>query len=351
MGIGWYSGLWGGLAPHVVGAWKIYEHSGDIAFLNEAYNFYKALMWQALPGHWGYQFDAADRLGKMAFELGRPEDADHWYDLVNMDNFENWLNNLWEKNGVEKYFSAGTGALDWSGMAYMAVDGFPDEWAAQMTERWAVNEVEGFFHSGHISTKAYKDWDQISSVFTYTPDTNWWAICGMYEHHVGSNANKCALGHLKNYNVEWGIPVAPESRGINGRPWGDEYSNFNAGKILLIIEGILGLKYSVIDDSFTVSDHLPMEWDFMETIVPIHQNGRTRWTKVRTSRSENGPNVEKTLTVEGNSQSTLYIRPWLEEKNLISASEPGYDLAGPAGHIGYTYTDRSDVTLTLQLAP
>lgn len=348
MGTTWYSGLWGPTSPHAIAAWKIYEHSGDLAFLRKAYDFYKGLMWESLPGAWGYNYDAADRLAKMAVELGQPEDADHWYDLVNYDDMDSWLNNMWEKNGIEKYFGGQTDKLGWSGLAFMAMDDFPDEWAEQMTERWAVNEEEGFFHFGSISTCAYKDWDQQHPAFAFTPDTNWFAIRGMYEHHVGSNANKCALGHLKNYNLEWGIPVAPEALNINGDPWGDEYSNFNAGKILLFIEGILGLEYSVVDDIFTVSDHLPMEWDYMETIVPINEDGVVRWTKIRTERTENAQGVEKTITVEGNSMNTLHVAPWLEEKSLVSTSVEGYT-EDTKNHIDYTFDGISDVNIVLQL--
>ena len=347
MGIGWYSGLWGSVTAHVEGAWKIYEHSGDLSFLTDTYNFYKALMWQSMPGVWGYEYSAADCLAKMAVELGYPEDIQHWYDLVNMDDIDNWLNSRWETDTPHWFLNAGN-PMGWGGMAYMAMDAFPDDWAWEMTEYWATNEVDGFFAQVPMSTKALKDWDQISDVFTVTPDTNWWAIRGMYKHHVGNNANICTLGHLKGYNIEWGIPVAPEARDINFDPWGDEYSNFNAGKILLIIEGILGLKYSVVDESFTVADHLPTEWDYMETYVPINENGQTQWTKVRVSRVENASDVEKTISVEGNSQSTLNIQPWLEEKNLLSAPG-GYTPQEPKGHIGYQFDDIKEKTIHIVL--
>ena len=142
--------------------------------------------------------------------------------------------------------------------------------------------------------------------------------------------------------------MAPESLDINFEPWGDQYSNFNAGKILLILEGILGLTYSVIDDSFTVSDHLPMEWEYMETFVPIHENGQTQWTQVRVSRSENGSHVEKTITVKGNSRSTLNIQPWLEEKNLLTAPA-GYVDQQPQGHIDYTFEDTENETIVINI--
>lgn len=345
MGIGWYSGLWGAVTAHVEGAWKIYEHSRDLSFLTEAYDFYKALMWQSIPGHWGYEYSAADCLAKMAYELGYPEDMNHWYDLVNMDNIDNWLNARWETD-TPHWFLSGGNPMGWGGMAYMAMNAFPDDWAWEMTEYWATDSVDGFFSDVPLSTKALKDWDQISDVFTITPDTNWWAIRGMYKHHVSNNANLCTLGHLKEYNIEWGIPVAPESRDINFDPWGDEYSNFNAGKILLILEGILGISYSVVEDSFTVCDYLPMEWDYYETYVPIHENGQTQWTKVRVSRVDNATSFEKTISVEGNSQSTLHIQPWLEEKNLLSAPG-GYTPQQPKGHIGYQFRDIKEKTIQI----
>jgi hypothetical protein len=349
MGIGWHSGFYGPeVIAHVPGAWQIYEHSGDLAFLSEIYDFYKALFWNGVCEHWGYMFNGAESLAKMAIELGHPADADHWNNLVNMDNIDNWLNNRWDP--AQHIFNPAS-PQGWTSMAYMGMNQFPDDWAAEMTEHWAMDNVDGFFAQVPLSVRALKDWGTFQSgdhPFVVTPDTNWYALRGMYMHHVGNNANVCTLGHLKNYNMYWNIPIAPESFDINFEPWGDQYSNFNAGKILLILEGILGLSYSVIDDSFTISDHLPMEWDYMETYVPIHENGETQWTRVRVSRNENGPNVEKTVTVEGNSRATLNIQPWLEEKNLLTAPG-GYVNQQPVGHIDYQFGNVTDQTIQIIL--
>ena len=59
-----------------------------------------------------------------------------------------------------------------------------------------------------------------------------------------------------------GIPIAPEAIKETLELHGDQYSNFNAGKILLILEGIFGLSYSVINDSFTVAEHF--DWSFID---------------------------------------------------------------------------------------
>ena len=65
----------------------------------------------------------------------------------------------------------------------------------------------------------------------------------LYVHNVERLANKFLLAHLKHYNMQWGIPVAPEGRQIDFSLFGDQYSNFNAGKILLLLEGVtLGIR-------------------------------------------------------------------------------------------------------------
>ncbi len=350
MGKAWYSGLHGPVTGHAVGAWKIYEHSGDKAFLAEAYEFYRALMWNSIPGIWGYKYAAADCLGKMALELGYPQaEADHWQDVVNRDGFDSWLNNMWEKNGVTNYFGAGTGGLGWTGFAYLAMDNFPDDWARQMVETWAMDSEDGFYLNGYMCTKAQKDWDLVPNKnFMVTPDTTWFAFRGMYKHHVTDRANELTLFHLKNYNMKWGIPIAPEAMKETLELHGDAYSNFNAGKILLILEGIFGLSYSVVGDTFTVADNMPTEWSYMETYVPINENGQTRWTYVRVDREEQGGVVTKSVEVEGNTQAVLHVEPWMEDKALQS-STPGGATNAVSGHIEYQFSNQDRTSLQIQL--
>ena len=70
--------------------------------------------------------------------------------------------------------------------------------------------------------------------------------------------------------MEWdGVPVAPEARRKDYSLFGDQFSNFNAGKILLVLEGIGGLRYTVTEDAFTFADALPRNWTYMEFRVPV----------------------------------------------------------------------------------
>lgn len=88
---------------------------------------------------------------------------------------------------------------------------------------------------------ALQDWvENENDNFAVVPDGNWYMIRPLYIHNVDGLANKFTLAHLKSYNMEGGVPVAPEGRDSNYSLSGDKYSNFNAGKILLILEGIGG---------------------------------------------------------------------------------------------------------------
>ena len=81
-----------------------------------------------------------------------------------------------------------------------------------------------------------------SFITQYITDGNWYAIRPLYLHTVDRLANKFTLAHLKTYNMEAGVPVAPEARDSDYQRFGDKFSNFNAGKILLVLEGIGGVK-------------------------------------------------------------------------------------------------------------
>ncbi|MEO0416756.1 MAG: glycosyl hydrolase family 65 protein, partial [Verrucomicrobiota bacterium] len=93
----------------------------------------------------------------------------------------------------------------------------------------------------------------------------------------------------------WKIPVAPEAYKRDRTLFGDQYSNFNAGKILLYLEGLGGLDYSIPDQSLTVDPALPRQWDWMEIRLPIEGD----WTKVyytKDSTTVEGSPLEATVT-------------------------------------------------------
>ena len=73
------------------------------------------------------------------------------------------------------------------------------------------------------------------------------------------------------------IPVAPEAYRRDRTLFGDQYSNFNAGKILLYLEGLGGLKYSIPENKLLVRPALPDAWEWMEIRLPL----KGEWTTIR----------------------------------------------------------------------
>ena len=274
----------------------------------------------------------------MADILGFPEDPAHWNKTINFDRFDIWLENMWEVD-TPSIFGPTINSVGQGNINYAAMSMFPREWAVEMAEVWLNNPVDGFYGPVPLTTIAMKDFaeDNVSKNFAVTPDANWHMLRGLYMHNVDSLANKFTLEHLKKYNMEWGIPVAPEARKNDWSPHGDQYSNFNAGKILLILEGIGGLRYSTHEDSFTFSDNLPVEWSFMEFRVPVQKSGEAvQWVRARSEREQDGELVTKTVIVEGNPFKNLVVRPWLEDGVLETAfPSDGQEDSPQEGHGGW----------------
>jgi hypothetical protein len=212
--------------------------------------------------------------------------------------------------------------------------------------------VEGFYTpQAPLARVALKDWAAHDpGVFGVVPDGNWFMLRALYLHNVDRLANKFTLGHLKKYNMEWeGIPVAPEARDDKFKLFGDQYSNFNAGKILLLLEGIGGLKYSVDDDSFTFADNLPTNWTFMEWRVPVVKKAGApvSWVTARADRQCKAGKVTKTITVDGSPFATLQVRPWIEDAADVSRSAPpGAIINQTTGHANWLIKGgKADVSL------
>ncbi|MHC4706177.1 MAG: hypothetical protein ACYS8I_03700 [Planctomycetota bacterium] len=121
-------------------------------------------------------------------------------------------------------------------------------------------------------------------------------------------------------------------------------------KILIIIEGMGGLEYSVPDSSFTVSDCMPEQWSFMQWRVPIKIDGKMYWPRIDVTHKQNGRTVSKTVSITGNPMANLHIRPRLEEGTVLSAP-PGYAKEDQGrSRIGYTFktTSKHSVTTDIQ---
>ena len=353
-GIDWVSGVYGtSTIAHIQGAWQIYEHSGNKTFLSMAYSFYKELFWEEINGYYNYGYDSVLCLNKMAEILGFEDDASHWNETVNMDNLDHTLQAEWERDLPNLFGSVSQDSVvGQSQIAPAGISMFPREWLDIMAREWLDDSINGMFGKVPLSD-AYSSFPYQNHMknFASTPGMNWLVIRPLYIHSIDGLANKITLAHLKKYHMEWNhIPVAPEARHFDGTLHGDQYSNINAGKILLIIEGIGGMKYSIHEDTFTFADNLPKEWDFMEFHVPVlvSDSGNVTWVKCRSERQQLGEKILKTVTVESNPFRKLIISPWLDDLELITSSVIGTNPNPPAGHTTWEFED-SNANIVVQL--
>jgi hypothetical protein len=133
-----------------------------------------------------------------------------------------------------------------------------------------------------MARQSMKTFDSdVDHSFGYTPDTAYFTLDGMFRQGLGDVASRLTLNHLANYNYhdEWQIPLAPEAYERDLTLFGDQYSNFNAGKILLYLEGLAGLSYSLPDQRLVIRPALPGGWGWMEIRLPIAD----QWTRIRYS--------------------------------------------------------------------
>lgn len=146
----------------------------------------------------------------------------------------------------------------------------------------------------------------------------------------------------------FGYPVAPECWDPDYKPWGSMYYNWCGAMTVLLLHRLAGIRYSIPDDTLTVCEHTPADWDTIEVRVPIALRRRTRWATIRTTRRERDGRIEKTVSVRGCPLKHLIIHPWLEDRELLAA-EPRPTAAGPRGHAGFAFQDVEDQAISVRL--
>tara|TARA_R110002096_G_scaffold54517_22_gene140692 strand:- start:7221 stop:9425 length:2205 start_codon:yes stop_codon:yes gene_type:complete len=286
-GISWHSGAYGAeTSEHVLGAWQIYEHTGDTEFLKACYKgHFEKLYRKRLSNFAMNEFELAETLEKMTRVVGNAADVEHWQEMIRRDpeHIRQMFDQRWEMNGVPAYFAAPkNGMLMTNAFWAMRSRHFPREYAREMVDAWALDREKGFYGEffplamARQSMLAFKT--DVDHSFGYTPDTAYFTLDGMFCQGV-EEAAELTLNHLTNYNYhdEWQIPVAPEAYRRDLTLFGDQYSNFNAGKILLYLEGLGGLHYSLLARQLTIRPALPSAWDWMEIRLPI----ANQWTTIR----------------------------------------------------------------------
>ncbi|MEO0415392.1 MAG: hypothetical protein AAF226_10630, partial [Verrucomicrobiota bacterium] len=287
-GTTWHSGAYGPeTSEHVLGAWQIYEHTGDVEFLKDCYEgHFRKLFENGISGMEMNQFDVAAALIKMAELTGNESDVERWTKMVRSDaeHVRLMFDQRWEINDFKNYLSGPKdGMMTTNRMWAMRTPHMPREYAQAIVDEWLLDKEKGFYGAWFPSAmslqtqKIYTSQDDLA--FGYTPDTAYFTLDGVFVQDIRDVASRLTVNHLENYNYhdEWQVPVAPEAYKRDQTLFGDQYSNFNAGKILLYLEGLAGLEYSLPENRLTVRPALPESWDWMEVRLPI----KGQWTQIR----------------------------------------------------------------------
>jgi hypothetical protein len=350
-GATWHSGVYGmELSEHVLGAWQIYQHTGDVEFLRDCYEgYFREVFRERIASFFSNHFEVAATLIAMARLTGHGEDVEHWEraEPVGPNRIRTWFDQRWQANGHAQFFAGpANGMLMTTGFWHMRSKYFPRDYALSMVASWAMDKDKGFygdFFPLAMSRQAMKAFaTKADRAFGYTPDTAYFTLSGMFRQRLGDPAWRLTLNHLENYNFssDWNIPVAPEAYTRSGRRFGDQYSNFNAGKLLLYLEGLAGLEYSIPDRRLVVHDTMPTDWTWMEIRLPIRMQGETKtyWPVIRYERSESGDRTTKSIRVS-DCPLRVTIEPWAEERRVIwSDTQPGEDRKPAAS--GYPHYSR-----------
>lgn len=334
-GTTWHSGVYGNeLSEHVLGAWQIYQHTGDINFLRECYEgYFRDVFFPGIAPFYSNHFEVAEALIAMARLTDNSDDIPHWKNLVSLDKdqIQRWFAQRWELNGHQDYFAGPKdGMLMTTGFWHARSKHFPRSYASRMTKAWAFDKGRGFFGDFFPLAMSRQAMRQFGSrddlAFGYTPDTAYFTLSGMFRQRLGSPAWRLTLNHLENYNFhpEWNVPVAPEAYRRDGNLFGDQYSNFNAGKLLLYLEGLAGLEYSIPQRQLIVHDTMPTSWRWMEVRLPIRIPGdeQIHWTVVRYERTQDAGGIAKSIRIR-DCPLQIVLEPWSEEKPILDyQSEP-----------------------------
>jgi hypothetical protein len=119
---------------------------------------------------------------------------------------------------------------------------------------------------------------------------------------------------------DYGFPIAPECWDPEYKPWGSMYYNWDGPMVCLMIQRLAGINYSIPENTFTVRDHLPDEWDFIETYTPVVLDGKTNWTRVKVEREKTSDSLfNKCVSVENCVLDKLNIEPWPEDREVVKA--------------------------------
>lgn len=307
------------VSGHPEGVWLMAQHGADKAkLLAPAYEYYLALFGPnasaSINPLGGIAANSATALASIATELKRPAaEVAFWvaqHDQIAADAQRSAL----PPAGYEKNVECGM-------LQYLYSYAFNQSWAEAMANYWALNRDKCWENGTVPLTLTARQSLQQSDAFEVSTIVTYWSIEGLFRHNVSAAAVALTEAHTRAMVSTYNDVVFPESWDNFAEPWGDQYYNWDGTVVLLYLERLAGISYTVAggESALAVQDHLPPGWPHIEVVVPV-PTAFGGSTSVRVLVNRTGPR-EKTVTVTGNPLRELRIQPWREEAGAVVGFE------------------------------
>lgn len=324
-GTSWYSPeVWMNLVGSVEFGWDMYRKSGDKKFLNILYkDLFKPLYWDhnGPQASMGEELNALAALIEMAKELGLNDDVVHWEEM-HPQMYQVW-SSKWQDRTPGYFAPRGAPWKDiWHIISLMTKE-MSQEWADEMTEKWVMNSEEGFL--GPVSFLIRPQIDPPNGVFTVSTISSWLATEGLFRHDKDREAVFATLSHINGMNKTYDFPIAPECwEPEKFGPWGSLYYNWDGPVTDLLLRRIAGIDFSQQENQFTVAEHIPESWTFLETYTPVVKDGKTHWVYQRIDQKCEGESLTKEISVKNSPFNKIVIKPWLDSRSVKSSSQSSF---------------------------
>lgn len=293
--------------------WEMYKQSGDKEFLNEVY--YKLVRPLYIDNDQkGLRVNSAQAIVYMAEELNEKEDAKIFQAFV--DRQSEWFPKHRWTHLMEQY--EGRKPIVWKDiwdLADLRNNALSPELAAPFIDQFVMNTEKGFISPLGLNTRAADS--PPNGIFRASSISCWLGVDGLFRQEATHAGIVTTLNHFNAMTREYGYPIAPEAWDHKFEGWGSRYYNWDIAMVLPVIEWLGGVDYSILDDSFTFSPHMPDSWDFIEMYVPVVTDGKTNWVHTKVERVEKDAKYELVHTVEGNPLATTYIKPYDEGREVV----------------------------------
>ncbi len=314
--------------------WQQYEQSGDKEFLTEVYH--KLLKPLYIDNeNKGLELNSAQALVKMANELGEKSDEKVFQAFA--DKQLEWFPNYRWTHVMDQY--EGRKKKVWKDiwdLADLQNNSVTTEMAAPFIDKFVMDTEVGFISPLGLNTRAADS--PPNGIFRSSTISCWLAIDGLFRKDAIQPGIITTLNHLNAMTREFGYPVAPEAWDHRFEAWGSRYYNWDIAIVMPMIEWLGGVDYSMLDNSFSFSPHLPDTWDFIEMYVPIVNDGKTNWVNAKVERVNKGGKYELLHSVKGNPLNKTNILPYSENRELVKRNS-NLDEEASAGKFIYSATN------------